>query len=40
MTFWILTNYFRKLQSHFLYIIPHEVVFKDFAYFLGTTDLI
>ena len=23
----------------FLFIIPHKVVFKDFAYFLGTANL-
>ena len=24
---------------HFFFTIPHEVVFQDFAYFLGTTNL-
>ena len=39
MTILTLINYFRKLIIHFLSPIPHKVVFRDFAYFLGTANL-
>ena len=38
VTFSTLINYFRKL-IYFSLTIPHKVVFKDFACFLGTANL-
>ena len=38
MTFSTLINYYRKL-IYFSLTIPHKVVFKDFACFLGTANL-
>ena len=39
MTFYTLINYFKKLILCFLFTIPDKIVFKDFAYFLGTANL-
>ena len=39
MTFYTLSNYFRKLLLYFLFTIPYKVVFKGSAYFLGTSNL-
>ena len=38
MWHFIHSNYFRKL-IYFSFTIPHKVVFKDFACFLGTANL-
>ena len=39
MMFRTFINYFMELLLHFSYTIPHEGVFKDFVYFLGTVNL-
>ena len=40
MAFYTFIYYLRKLILNFLFtIIPHKVVFKNFAYFLGTVIL-
>ena len=39
MTFYVLINYFRKLILYCLLTIPRKVVFKDFAYILGTVNI-